>query len=84
MPAEIFDPVDFDALSEGDRVRFVTANNGYGGTGQIWRTGVVKSVGARTITVDCDPNRIKPTAVLRRSAWRERAVGRNTTVKKES
>jgi hypothetical protein len=74
---ETFEPADFSAINLGDRVRFVTADNGYGGSGDgVWRTGTVTKVTTKTITVACDGNWMGATAVLRRATWNYRAVSR--------
>jgi hypothetical protein len=75
-----FEPVDFSAVALGDRVRFATADNGYGGTGgTAWRTGTVTKVTAKVIAVVCD-DWMKSTAILRRATWTDRAVSRAATV----
>lgn len=68
--------VSFSAMEEGDRVRFATADNGYGGMGEFWRTGTVARVTARTVVVECDENLLGDTAVLRQAEWGSRSVRR--------
>ncbi|MER6605933.1 hypothetical protein ABT282_08455 [Streptomyces sp. NPDC000927] len=69
----------FDDLTVGDYVRFVTIDNGYGGMGEVWRTGKVTRITARTITVECDENLLGDTAILRRAEWGARSVRRGPT-----
>jgi hypothetical protein len=76
MGQETYEPVGFDDVTPGDRVRFVTADNGFGGTGELWREGTVTSVTLRTVRISCDSNLVGPTAVLRRSTWPYRSVSR--------
>lgn len=66
--------VSFAAVKVGDRVRFVTNDNGFGGQGEVWRTGTVAKVTAKTVVVDCDENLLGDTAVLRGADWNSRAV----------
>lgn len=70
-------PIDFSAARVGDRVRFVTATNGFdNGQGEVWRTGIITSITDRAARVACDPNTLSPTATLRRTGWKARAVSR--------
>lgn len=70
-----FDPVDFSSVTEGDRLRFVTTENGYGGRGVYSRTGTVGRVTVRTVVVNCvDGSR----AVIRRADWSARSVHRSS------
>ncbi|MFG2617752.1 hypothetical protein ACGFXC_08985 [Streptomyces sp. NPDC048507] len=75
-PAPVLEFVAPSALAVGDRVRFVTADNGYGGIGAVWRNGTVAKVTARTVLVDCDQNLLGDTAVLRHAEWGARSVRR--------
>ena len=39
---ETFEGVSFSDVHEGDRLKFVNANNGFGSSGDdLWRTGMV-------------------------------------------
>lgn len=69
--SEMFEPVDFTDVREGDRVQFVTTAYG----SQYWRTGVVTKVTARTVAVQCGDD---TTAVLRGADWGSRAVDKAT------
>jgi hypothetical protein len=63
----------FDAFAVGDRIRFQTIDNGFGGSGDfIMREGVVTAVTARTLRVDCGPGPFGSRAVLTRSNWYRR------------
>lgn len=73
---ETFEPVDFSNVHEGDRVQFVTANNGFDGGDDVWRTGTVTKVTDKTVTVDCDSNLLGKVARLRRADWHYRCVSR--------
>ncbi|MFB7919351.1 hypothetical protein [Streptomyces sp. NPDC056061] len=68
-------PVDFSAVCEGDRLSFITTENGYGGRGVYTRTGRVRRVTERTVLVDCDDS---SRAMLRRADWNARGVQRET------
>ncbi|MFD0393384.1 hypothetical protein ACFQ3Z_16255 [Streptomyces nogalater] len=78
---ETFEPVDSANVHKGDRVRFVTANNGFGGGDNVWRTGTVTKVTEKTVRVECDSNAFGSTAVLRRNlaAWKARCVTKAAT-----
>jgi hypothetical protein len=79
---ETFEPVDFSNVHEGDRVQFVTNENGYGGRGWYERTGAVVKVTEKTVRVECDdaPTRVKrDVAVLRRNDWHPRSVRKAAT-----
>ncbi|MFF4576898.1 hypothetical protein ACFY15_00575 [Streptomyces sp. NPDC001373] len=85
-----FAPVAFHDVHEGDRVRFVTANNGFGGGDDVWRTGTVVKVTDKTVTVEITgPNplaenvfvggksrKLGRTASLRRTDWQRRCVSK--------
>lgn len=71
--------VSFATVKVGDRIRFVTADNGYAGQGEVWRTGTVAKVTAKTVIVDCDENLLGEVAVLRGDDWNARAVQRAAT-----
>ncbi|ELP67664.1 hypothetical protein STRTUCAR8_08534 [Streptomyces turgidiscabies Car8] len=73
---ETFEPVDFSNVHEGDRLQFVTANNGFDGGDQVWRTGRVTKVTAKTVTVDCDSSLLGRGARLRRADWPYRCVSK--------
>lgn len=80
--SEKFEPVDFGNVREGDRLQFVTTENGFDGRGTYWRTGSVVKVTEKTVRVICDdvPTRVKrDTAVLRRNDWGSRAVNKAVT-----
>lgn len=84
--SEKFEPVDFSNVHEGDRVQFVTTENGFDGRGTYWRTGSVVKVTEKTVRVLCDdaPERVKrDIAVLRASDWGSRAVNKAVTEKPE-
>ena len=68
--SETFQPVDFSDVIEGDRLSFVTNDNGYGGRGVYERTGHIQRITANTVTVACVDG---TTATLRRSDWRSRS-----------
>lgn len=75
-----FEAASFDDFAAGDRIRFVTANNGYDGTGEgVWRTGTVTRISASTMTIACDRNLIGKTARIRRATWTYRAPQRAAT-----
>ncbi|MFF7022996.1 hypothetical protein ACFY97_18585 [Streptomyces klenkii] len=75
-----FEAADFDDFAAGDRIRFVTANNGWGGSGDdVWRTGTVTRISASTMTIACDENFIGKTARIRRATWTYRAPQRAAT-----
>lgn len=93
---ETFEPVAFSDVHEGDRLRFVTANNGFGSSGEdLWRTGTVIKVTEKTATVEITgPNplaedvfvggksrKLGRTARLRRADWHYRCVSKATTEK---
>lgn len=70
--AEHWEHAAFAAFKPGDRIQFWTNDNGYGGVGEIWRTGTVAKVTAKTITVDCDRNLLGARAVIRLADWGRR------------
>lgn len=71
------EPVDFDAVHPGDRITFLTSDNGYGADGTPYeRTGIVRTKTNKSITVRCESNRLGNTAQITRSTWRRRAVRR--------
>jgi hypothetical protein len=72
MDSAEFVPADFDEFRVGDRIMFVTMDNGYGGGGPISRTGTVIRVTKETLRVRCDRNTLGAIAVLRRSDWQAR------------
>lgn len=74
--SETFEPVDFSNVHEGDRVQFVTTENGFDGRGTYWRTGTVTKVTEKTVRVDCDDALGR--AVLRRDDWGSRCVNKST------
>lgn len=76
--AETFEPVDFRDVHDGDRLRFVTADNGFNGRGLIWRTGRVIKKTEKTARVECDTAGLEAPerAVLRRDGWHARAVSK--------
>lgn len=76
---ETFKPIAFSDVHEGDRVQFVTANNGFDGGDQVWRTGTVVKVTDKTVTVDCDSNLLGRAARLRRADWHYRCVSKSAT-----
>lgn len=91
---ETFEPVTFQDVHEGDRVRFVTANNGFGSDGgDLWRTGTVIKVTAKTVTVeitghnplaedvfrDGKSRKLGRTARLRQADWHHRCVSKAAT-----
>lgn len=93
---ETFEPVTFQDVHEGDRVRFVTANNGFGSDGgDLWRTGTVTKVTDKTATVEITgPNplaedvfrggksrKLGRTARLRQADWHHRCVSKAATEK---
>ncbi|MFF8716213.1 hypothetical protein ACF07T_32980 [Streptomyces sp. NPDC015184] len=80
LPEDPHSPVSFAELAVGNRIRFVTADNGFGGMGEVWRTGTITRITAKTITVDCDENLLGDTAVLRDAEWSARAVHRAPAV----
>jgi len=69
---EHWDAADFTDFKAGDRIRFVTIDNGYGGLGEAWRTGTVRTVTAKTIAVVCDRNLLGDRAVIRHADWSRR------------
>ncbi|WP_060888045.1 hypothetical protein [Streptomyces caniscabiei] len=90
---ETFEPVTFQDVREGDRVRFVTANNGFGGDGgDLWRTGTVTKVTDKTVTVEITGHnplaedvfrggksrKLGRTARLRQADWHHRCVSKAT------
>lgn len=70
--AEQWDHAAFKDFKAGDRIRFVTNDNGYGGLGEYWRTGAVTKVTAKTVAVDCDRNSLGDRAVIRLADWSHR------------
>lgn len=91
---ETFKPVDFGNVHVGDRVQFVTANNGFGSSGDdLWRTGTVTKVTDKTVTVEitgANPlaqdvfaggksRKLGRTARLRQADWRYRCVSKAVT-----
>jgi hypothetical protein len=69
----VWQAAQFDAFAVGDRIRFQTIDNGYGGSGDfVSRTGTVTAVTASTLRVECDWNWFGNRAVLRRSDWYRR------------
>jgi hypothetical protein len=89
-----FEPVAFEGVYEGDRVRFVTANNGFGNSGEdLWRTGTVAKVTEKTVTVQITGHnplaedvfvggksrRLGRTARLRKADWHYRCVSKAVT-----
>lgn len=79
---ETFEPVDFSKVHEGDRLQFVTNENGFNGRGLYSRTGTVVKVTEKTARVVCDDAvlRVKrDIAVLRRSDWHYREVRKAVT-----
>lgn len=65
--------IAFTDVREGDRLSFLTSNNGYDGTGRpVKRIGTVTRVTTKTVAVDCGDNPWGKRAVLRRSAWSSR------------
>lgn len=75
----------FDDLAVGDRVRFQTIDNGFGGSGDfILRTGTVTAVTARTLAVKCDPHRFGgDRARLTRAGWYGRSPQRAVVAAEE-
>jgi hypothetical protein len=85
-----FKPVGFNDVREGDRVQFVTANNGFGGGDDVWRTGTVVKVTDKTVTVEITGHnplaenvfvggksrKLGRTASLRRAEWQRRCVSK--------
>ncbi|SHL74047.1 hypothetical protein [Streptomyces yunnanensis] len=71
--ADAFEPVDFSAVVEGDRLRFLTNDNGYGGRGTYRRTGTVVRVTGKTVKVSCDDG---TSGTLRHADWRARSPQR--------
>lgn len=93
---EAFEPVEFSNVHEGDRVQFVTANNGFGSSGDdLWRTGTVTKATDKTVTVeitghnplaedvfvDGKSRKLGRTARLRQADWRHRCVSKAVTEK---
>lgn len=78
---ETFEPVDFSNVHEGDRIQFVTANNGFDGGDDVWRTGTVVKVTAATVVVTCGSHWFGSKAVLRKyqPAWNARCVSKAVT-----
>jgi hypothetical protein len=91
---ETFQPVEFGNVHEGDRVQFVTANNGFGSSGDdLWRTGTVVKVTEKTVTVeitghnplaedvfrDGKSRKLGRTARLRQADWPRRCVNKAVT-----
>lgn len=91
---ETFEPVTFQDVREGDCVRFVTANNGFGSDGgDLWRTGTVTKVTTKTVTVeitghnplaedvfrDGKSRKLGRTARLRQAGWHHRCVSKAVT-----
>lgn len=91
---ETFEPVTFQDVHEGDRVRFATANNGFGSDGgDLWRTGTVTKVTDKTVTVeitghnplaedvfrDGKSRKLGRTARLRQADWHHRCVSKAAT-----
>jgi hypothetical protein len=75
--AETFEPACFTDFKVGDRIRFVSANNGFGQTGEdVIRTGTVTRITEKTITVDCDWNTYGARAMIRRVDWDARCPTR--------
>jgi len=65
-----FEPSGFDDYKPGDTMRFLTANNGFGGTGDpVVRVGTVLKVTAKTIVLDCAGHWFGKRAVVRRAEW---------------
>ncbi|WP_070015334.1 hypothetical protein [Streptomyces nanshensis] len=70
-------PVDFDEVSLGDRITFLTAHNGFGADGAPYeRAGVVSGKTEKTVTVACETNQLGDTARLMRRGWAGRSVRR--------
>lgn len=93
---EKFEPVSFNDVHEGDRLRFVNANNGFGSSGDdLWRTGTVLKVTEKTVTVEITgynplaedvfvggkSRKLGRTARLRRADWHYRCVSKAVTAK---
>jgi hypothetical protein len=91
---ETFKPVAFSDVHEGDHLRFVTANNGFGSSGEdLWRTGTVIKVTDKTVTVEITGSnplavdvfvsgksrKLGRTARLRRADWHYRCVSKAVT-----
>jgi hypothetical protein len=66
---ESFGPVDFRDVAAGDRIRFLTNDNGYGGRGMYWRTGTAITTTPKTVTIRCEDG---STARLRAADWSAR------------
>lgn len=63
----------FGDFAVGDRIRFQTIDNGFGGSGDfVSRTGTVTAATARTLRVQCDSNWFGDHAVLRLADWHAR------------
>jgi hypothetical protein len=67
-----FEFAAFKDFQPGDVIRFWTNDNGYGGLGEVWRTGTVTKVTAKTIVVDCESNLLGKRAVIRLADWSRR------------
>lgn len=67
---ESFEPVDFRQVFAGDRIRFITTENGYGGRGLYTRTGTVIRTSPKTATIRCEDG---TTARLRAADWNARS-----------
>lgn len=66
----VWEAASFGDFAVGDRIRFQTIDNGFGGSGDfVSRTGTVTAVTARTLKVQCDWNWFGNRAVLRRAGW---------------
>ncbi|MFJ9771194.1 hypothetical protein ACIRVF_08115 [Kitasatospora sp. NPDC101157] len=70
--SEDFEFAAFKDFQPGDRIRFWTNDNGYGGLGEVWRTGTVRKVTAKTIAIDCDRNLLGDRATIRLADWSRR------------
>ena len=70
---EVFVPASFEDFAVGDRIRFLSADNGFGGSGDlVVRTGTVVSATARQLRVLCDPNGFGARARLCKAEWKPR------------
>jgi hypothetical protein len=69
---ETVQAVTFDNVREGDRLRFLTRETGFNGSGIYPRTGTVTKITAKTVRVTCCPGEGR--AVIRRADWYTRDV----------
>lgn len=81
---DTYEGIDFTNVQIGDRIRFVTKDNGFNGVGIYSRTGTVTGKTEKTITVTCEANILGKVARIRRVDWSYREPQIAVTAKEKA